>query len=539
MNKTFYTFEKSRNGETVPLINLPDGKTQVVHSLIDPKREAQRLISTITEETGFIIFLGLGGGFYPEAALELTNARVIVIDFNKNGIEELLKSKDYSKLLENSRFNLLVDPSFEEIKNFIIEQYKPALHDGIKTIPLRTRVDYDKDLFEKTAEIIQEAIEIVSGDYSAQAFFGIRWFSNIIRNVKNIDLVKNQEKNSILLSSSPEEAAIVAAGPSLDQQLPLLKKAKEKGVFIICCDTALGVLLHNGIEPDIIVSIDCQFISYYHFIGCDFNNKQRGIPLLLDIASPPLLFGLSQSPVFFSSAHPLALYISGNFKSLMRLDTSGANVTYTCLSLAKLMGINNITLYGADFSYVGSRSYARGTYINPYFSKKQNRLSPLEAQMSVFLYRSPFLLSENGKNKNYYETHSLRFYRKKLEEKASIMITMKQNTKITCAPGQGAPINIQRIINNARYTEIEKKEQIINKKYSNGRDFLEQYKKDIAIMPAVQNQSSFTEKEKLIYTTLLPLAAAIKKRNIKLKQNELMEEVKNFSISKIEKILNC
>ena len=333
MKNKFYTFLKSREGEIVPAINLPNGENQPLHSMIDPKKEAQRLVSTIGD-MGFVIFLGLGGGFSAEAALELTGADIVVIDFNKDSMEELFAGKDYSFILNNSRFSLLMDPGDEEIKRFILENYKPALHGGIKTIPLRTRIEHDRQKFEKAAAAVQEAIEIVSGDYSVQAHFGKRWFSNIIRNIKTADTFKNNNLtgNDLIKANSIKKAAIAAAGPSLDTQLPELLQLQSQGVFIISTDTALGALLHNKIEPNAVVSIDCQHISYYHFMG---NNlcKDKCIPLILDIASPPMLADLNAvSPVFFSSGHPLAHYICANWQKLPLLDTSGGNVTYACLS---------------------------------------------------------------------------------------------------------------------------------------------------------------------------------------------------------------
>jgi hypothetical protein len=65
----------------------------------------------------------------------------------------------------------------------------------------------------------------------------------------------------------------------------------------------------------------------------------------------------------------------------------------------------------------------------------------MEALFSTFLYRSPFLPPENEGNQkqNYYETSSLRFYRKKLEEKASMI-----DAQIFCAKGLGAPVNLYK-----------------------------------------------------------------------------------------------
>jgi len=535
-NAKYYSFEKSRSGEIVPLI---EGRP--LHSLIDPKREAQRLISTIKPGTGFLVFFGLGGGFLPEAALEQTDAQVIVIDYNEKGIAELFSSIDFTYLKKNERFAFLNSTSSEEIKSFILENYKPALFGGIQLIPLRPRVEADKSLFDIAAASLQEAIDIVTGDYTVQSHFGKRWFNNIIRNIAKNIKQRTENKERLITGKMPAaETAIIAAGPSLDSQLQEIKELKARNVFIISTDTALPVLAQNEIIPDAVVSIDCQHISYYHFLYCTLLNRRDNhgsIPLFIDIASPPLLSRLKGfTPVFFSSGHPLARYFSRGL--LPFLDTSGGNVTYACLSAAEYLGAKRIHLFGADFAYINSQCYARGTYIYPHFYKRQNRLSPIEGQFSRFLYRSPFLPKNN---EQYYETASLRFYREKFEEKASVM-----DAEIICAKGLGAKITInkeqraesreQKAKNREQRTE--NREQLAESYYFK---FLENYKNDIAALPEVENKSNYVkklnEKERQVFTTLLPFMAAVRKHEPELTLKEMIKELKRYCIAGIERVL--
>ena len=202
--------------------------------------------------------------------------------------------------------------------------------------------------------------------------------------------------------------------------------------------------------------------------------------------------------------------------------------------LAEYLGAEHITLFGADFSYVNSQSYARGTYIYPYFHKRQNRLSPLEAQFSSFLYRSPFVSSENGKKNNYYETSSLRFYRKKLEEKAGNMSAV-----VTCAQGHGAPINFNAKVKHGERGVYKGHGENVDKNI-NANKFLEQYKKDITALPhcgADNYIKKLNEKERQVFLTLLPYAAAIKKRNKDMRFMELMEEVKQRCAAEIDALI--
>jgi hypothetical protein len=524
-----YHFIESKTGEIVPILIDESGTSFPIHSTVDPKREALRLVATELEgwdEDGFVVFLGLGGGFAQEEALEKSAAFVLVIDFCIEGVAELFRTIDYVNLLKNMRFALLVDPSYEEIKNVILEHYQPTLCGGVKTIPLRARTQANKAKFDNAALAVKEAIKEAAADYGVQAHFGIRWFSNIIRNINTAETREG--------SVPPvKDAAIVAAGPSLDMQIPALADIQSRKVFIISSDTALPALLRNGIRPDAVVSIDCQHISYYHFLGSNMGN----IPLFLDIASPPLLSRLSSSPVFFCGGHPLALYLTQYWRPFPLVDTSGGNVAYACLSLAESLSAKRVTLFGADFAYISSRTYARGTYIYPFFEKKQTRLSPLESQLSAFLYRNPFLLKEadltDRKKATYYETGQLRFYRQKLEEKAG-----KMDAHITIAEGQGAPVKLP-LRKQISGRDAAPTPFTTGKAKMSGYEFLEQYKSKIAALPAVNADGFYglSSENRQVLTTLLPLAAALKYRNPGIKTGDLLEMVKRQSIEKIEEFL--
>jgi hypothetical protein len=62
---------------------------------------------------------------------------------------------------------------------------------------------------------------------------------------------------------------VVAAGPSLDRNVHLLKEAQSK-CLIICVDTALRTLRANDIAPHIVVSNDPTELNVHHFEGVEF-----------------------------------------------------------------------------------------------------------------------------------------------------------------------------------------------------------------------------------------------------------------------------
>lgn len=537
-----YKFLNARTGELIPALSDSSGCAHPLHSTVDPVREARRLVSTLQDENGrisdgFIVFLGLGGGFAPELLLGNSEiSHVLVIEYDINGIAELLCSREYITLLGDSRFTLLIDPAAAVIESTILDLYRPALAGGIRTLLLRARVDLDKHNFTAASEAIQHALEKVSSDYSVQAYFGKRWFTNIIR---NLNIAEQQNRSAAPI----REAAICAAGPSLDDQISRLIEHREhsSGLFIISADTALPALLQQGIRPDAVVSIDCQHISYYHFMGV----LCKSIPLFLDIASPPLLAGFSDLPFFFSGGHPLAAYISQEWRPLPLLDTSGGNVSYACLSLAENLGARHITVYGADFSYPGGRVYARGSYIYPYFERRQERRTPLESLLSEFLFRAPFLPSDQEETAHKkpipYETATMRMYRRRFEQKASAI-----DAQVTIVEGKGMPVNLgSRPVTR----QSDSRNRVFNlfapgKILMHAERFLEQYSHAISALPPINKTinantwlRNLDTSQKRIFITLLPQAATLKRCQSEFSTAELIEAVKRVSIEEIDRVL--
>ena len=522
-----YKFIDSRTGDLIPALVDPSGTARPLHSTVDPRKEARRLIDS-QEDENFLILLGLGAAYYAEAALERNNiSMALVIEFDLEGLAELLCRLDYTCLFSDPRFRLLVDPSGAELKQQILDLYRPVLCGGIRVIPLRSRTSFDTQLLNQAAGIISSAIEKISADYSVQAHFGKRWFSNIIRNLKNIE-----ETRQAL--PPVERAAVTAAGPSLSMQIERLREKRE-GLFLIAADTSLPCLLNAGIIPDAVISIDCQHIGYYHFM----DGLPEGVKLFLDLASPPLLASMAKQRYFFSCGHPLTRYISGTWRALPELDSSGGNVTYAAVSLADQMGAAEIELYGADYSYPCGISYARGTYIYSFFTKRQSRLSPLEAQASAFLFRTP-LEKKLKDGAWYYETKTLNFYREKLEEKS-------ESLKAALIPieGMGASINLRqdrRRKTGTQNASPPKAAGNTEKAPLKPEEFLSGYRNDIKNLPDPGKNSSrdlsLLGGENLdVFISLLPTAAALKHRHHGADFRELLEETKKFCLREIDTVL--
>jgi hypothetical protein len=505
-----YTIKKARNNSVVPAIVDDNGAEHALHSLFDPQKEAERLLG-VRKDEGFLIFLGLGGGF--SVAQALARAKdvrlVLIVDYGREGLEELFRAIDYSSIMNDPRVFLLIDPSALDIESFILGHYQPALMNGMRVFPLRARIDVESEPFKAAEAAINGAIKKVSADYSVQAHFGLRWFSNIIQNIQNIKNMGLTRKDAgqahwygCFKGRSVKCASIIAAGPSLDRNLPLLQEQRTRR-FIIATDTSLPALLAADIEPDAVVSIDCQLWSYNHFF------RRTRIPLFLDLASPPMLAERSAAPYFFSGGHPLSRLFSRCGADLPELDVSGGNVTYAAVSLAEALGAETVELFGADFSYPLGVVYARGTWLHPFYDKQQNRFSPTETFFSHLVYRTP--LEKRHANGSWrYETPALAMYRAKLAER-------RWMPHIT-APRPAAPCGCLEKTSGA----------------AQGAEFLAAYRDTLRALSFRRlDAPRLDSKSAAVIATLLPTAAALKHRAPELGGEHLLEATREWCMKRL------
>jgi len=521
----------ARSGAPVPVI-LRDGRTSALHSLIDPEREALRL-EQAQPAGGFIVALGLGGAYLLKRYL-LSDATtgIVAVEYSAPLLRALLQEMDFSELFIDERFSLLLDPSPEELGESILSLYIPPLSGSLRSLPLRGRADLDREAFSGAADALKAVLGSISDDYSVQAFFGKLWFKNTVRNLFAA------ERHSAPLPPV-RRAAVAAAGPSLEEQIPALREAKAAGTFLIATDTSLPALMGRGLVPNAVVSIDCQHISYYHFLG----GIPQGLPLILDLASPSTLCRLSDSVRFFSSGHPFCAYVSAKWRPFPALDTSGGNVTHAALSLAEALGAESTLLAGADFSYPEGKSYARGTYIYGYFGQSQSRLSPLEALFSGFLFRGSDMEVEIGAGPgglpySRYLTKPLMSYRQHLESFAA-----RSPMEITPMPGKGVHIQTPR--------GLPKREGKLRRVFAAGSapcpasEFLAQYAMELGNLPRPRNPAisyigSLTPDERDLWTTLLPSASAFQREagGSTLDTASLLEATRSWAVDTVREALS-
>lgn len=393
MEDFFYSkTEEAKDGNLVPVCKKSTtGQEIFMHSKYNPLREAEAFTVTVDENCLFFVILGLSGGYHIQKLLEkCPKAKILVAEISQSAIDFLSEIPCVKNLKSDKR---VIICQSGDIEQKLLSNYKPAIHGNLTILSLRQW----ENIFKESSEIIRtkinSAIKLLAQDFSVQSHFGKIWQKNILTNFSLAEKTRDfgELKKEIQEKSLNKKiAAIIAAGPSLDSDIKKLREAREK-YYIIATDTAYSSLLKQGIESDAVVSIDGQQVSHEHYMKPISKNTIYVFDICANSSSVRKALQFSKNIILAETGHPLVQYASlySGKRSFVHLEAGSGTVTIVGASLAQNLGFENIEFFGADFSYIKGRPYARGTYLEGNYHSKSNRLSTAEKAYTAIMYRTP------------------------------------------------------------------------------------------------------------------------------------------------------
>jgi len=392
----------TKNNSVIPV--LKSGKT--LESRYNPQQDAERKIQNQQINSKIVLILGVGSGILVEQLAENNpDTFFLALESSKEDISLLKQNKTFSNLY--SLKNVLVF-SYEDLESVLINNYIPAFYGNLQIIEQKAWLDENSDFTNQLKNKINKTLKTIAADFSVQAHFGKIWQGNIYRNLYNLNAYKN---NFSLSPDISKTAVIVAAGPSLDKTIDLLKQSKN--YFVISTDTAYQALLKNKIIPDIVVSIDGQNVSYNHFINIPENSKTLFVfDTCGNSSAVEKLLKRNEKVYLINSNHPFVNYINLKNYIFPNLFAGTGTVTIAALDLAIQCGFEHIEIFGADFSYINGKAYTKGTYLEHLYEKTSNHLTSQENFYNKLQFRTELIKVSD----NVFTTEILESYRISLED---------------------------------------------------------------------------------------------------------------------------
>ncbi|WP_410689338.1 motility accessory factor [Campylobacter lari] len=312
-------------------------------------------IYTKYERYPVLFFYGLGNGLLYKALLKNENHKsIVVFEPNIEILYIVFHLIDFSQELENKRLYVVDTNDFDmdDIINFLMGELfvRNYLYDS-KILSLNSYYNQNKTHIEKLEKKLNEKIMYV---FNAQGSTRIDKFQvdlkQCIYNTAKMltkPLFKellNQRKNK------NDNAIIVASGPSLIKQLPLLKENVNKAT-IICVDGSYPILAKYNIKPDYVMCLEILQESS-EFFNNDFKKFDKDITFIISTSTHPKTIEYLEKNnrnyllVLKPSAGFTHQNLIHNFGSL-----GGLNVAYMGYEFAVKLEFKNIILIGQDLAY--------------------------------------------------------------------------------------------------------------------------------------------------------------------------------------------
>jgi len=281
-----YSLQKTKKDNWTLFYKTPE-KECFLHSKYDPQVEASRFISQYDfNDVKVVIFLGVGLMYHIEQVLEKIseNSFVILVEKDLEVLSLCLQTRDLKNILTRKNLYLFVcnEKSAQIVYELLAKLFHPRLpkERQVLFIPHPPSFNINGEFYKNFTRMLRDKMTYLRTTVNTIMNVGHFWPKNVLYNVYHslveppIKTLFNQFKNVPII--------IVSSGPSLNKNIHLLKEAKGRAILIAMGST-LKPLLNNGVEPDMVFSIDAEEINYRHFEGI---LRQRKSVLIFD----PMLY---------------------------------------------------------------------------------------------------------------------------------------------------------------------------------------------------------------------------------------------------------
>ncbi|HEX8593324.1 MAG TPA: 6-hydroxymethylpterin diphosphokinase MptE-like protein [Pseudomonas sp.] len=172
---------------------------------------------------------------------------------------------------------------------------------------------------------------------------------------ESFPLVSSDDDVAALFGTQADrEIYVIGTGPSLEQHFEKLLAVRGQAMrpLFICVDTAYRPLIAQGIQPDIVVTIDQQ-ITERHLPAAD----SVGVRLVYLPLSDPRVLRAWQGERYVALS-PSPVYAQLRQRVQRGMLAGGGSVIHPAVDLAVRMGASAVTLFGVDFAYPANKSHA-------------------------------------------------------------------------------------------------------------------------------------------------------------------------------------
>lgn len=329
------------------------GRSVPIHE--DPAQEITDYLEPVpTDRPSVVVLIGFGLGYIAEALLKERDSirHLIVFEHFTSIFSQALQTRDLTSTLSDPRLILGMGPDID-IEKTITPAAKSLQLEHIHILRHLPSFHLDMDGYKKLHDSVYEEVNNYNICGSTIMKMGKRFIKNRFDNLSSIGHNRLIDSLKGIFTGTP--AILVASGPSLDQNVHLLKRAKDMAV-IIAIDSALPSLLAHGIKPDFITALDPDDVVYEKIASCA--PQASGVNLICQLGvtpKTPKIFPADEIFWAFNN-NPQSLWINKALGGQISVGETHSNAHLNLVS-AIIMGASPIVFVGQDLAFTSQKSH--------------------------------------------------------------------------------------------------------------------------------------------------------------------------------------
>jgi len=343
-------FIESLKGPLTARVQLPNGNSIFLHSKYDPQKEAEKLVDQCNlDNAGTIVVMGLGLGYHVKEIKNRIDKNVPILILENN--DELIKKYTKKEGLPNKCY---IAKNEKQIISFLDLEMSSLRNGKIIFFEHKTSCKANPSFYHEMLQKFRDYSSTILLNINTSKKFNYRFQENICKCIPK--MVYDPGINVINDTFKNKPAVIIAAGPSLDKNIHLLRKVKEKAL-LICVGTALKAVLKTGISPDLVITIDPGEKNLENFNELpDYNYY-----LFYEPQTHYKILDKFKKRFVYVCKTPYLEYWFSKLCGGKGVLPRGGSVAILAYGLAHFLQANPIIFIGQDLAYTNYNTHASGT----------------------------------------------------------------------------------------------------------------------------------------------------------------------------------
>ncbi len=353
---------KAKSGKHTLLVRKAGGEI-FIHSKYDPKKEAERFVSQYGEaeidKYQHVFFYGLGFGYHVEEfAKRFSLKSFSIYEPNPVVFYKYLTTESLSKMPLEKLKNIYIEMDPAGVGSFA-DNFLSSVNGEVLFVVLPSYERIFAEAYQRFSDHFLQAVRNKRSSLHTNLGYQKRWVLNSLINFKEVVSTPNILHDIDRTKFNGKPALLVAAGPSLDEEIENIRYIKENNLaYIFSVGSAINTLIEHDTYPHAACSYDPSVKNQLVFEKIAAKK----------ITSIPLIFGSSigfealrkypgEKLHMVTSQDTVTPYLLG--KEVKKVDDAPSIAVLTINMLLQL-GFNPVILVGQNLAIRNDKFYAGG-----------------------------------------------------------------------------------------------------------------------------------------------------------------------------------